>query len=157
METFSALPALCGGNPPVGSWVDSTQKDQWRRALMFSLICTWTNGLASDRDAGDLRHHRADYDVTVMMWYHFTKHNGVFLPIQDNSYNIAQSVQRLATTWNLIKLELFISFPYLGSVCIWSIWLCVHNHKRKHTGIFIAFANFCGRAIAFDGQCGTDC
>ena len=33
---------------------------------MFSLICTWINGWANNRDAGDLRPHRAHYDVTVM-------------------------------------------------------------------------------------------
>ena len=46
--------------------VDSPNKGQWRGALMFSLICAWTNGWASNRDAGDLRCHRAHYDVTVM-------------------------------------------------------------------------------------------
>ena len=30
-------------------------KDQWRGALMFSLICAWINGWVNDRDAGDLR------------------------------------------------------------------------------------------------------
>ena len=29
-------------------------------------ICAWTNGWANNRDAGDLRHHRAHYDVTVI-------------------------------------------------------------------------------------------
>ena len=33
-------------------------------ALMFSLICTWTNGCASNRGTGDLRRHRTRYDVT---------------------------------------------------------------------------------------------
>ena len=36
---------------------DSPHKGQWRRGLMFSLICVWTNGWANNRDAGD-------YDVT---------------------------------------------------------------------------------------------
>ena len=40
-------------------------KGQWRGALMFSLICAWINGWVNDRD-GDLRRHRARYDVTVM-------------------------------------------------------------------------------------------
>ena len=39
---------------------------QWRRALLFSLICAWTNGWANNRYAGDLTHHRAHYDVVVM-------------------------------------------------------------------------------------------
>ena len=42
-------------------WGESTG-DQWRGVLMFSLICTWTNGWANNQDAGDLRRHRAHYD-----------------------------------------------------------------------------------------------
>ena len=34
--------------------------------LMFSLIFAWTNDWVNNRDGGDLRHHRAHYDVTVM-------------------------------------------------------------------------------------------
>ena len=34
---------------------------------MFSLIRAWTNGWANNRDAEDLRRHRAHYDVTVVM------------------------------------------------------------------------------------------
>ena len=45
---------------------DFPHKGQWRGALKFSLICAWTNGWASNRDAGDLRRHRAHYDTTVM-------------------------------------------------------------------------------------------
>ena len=41
-------------------------KGQWRGALMCSLISAWKNGWVNNRDAGDLRHHRAYYDVTVM-------------------------------------------------------------------------------------------
>ena len=46
--------------------VNSHHKGQWRGALMFSLICAWTNGWVNIRDAGDLRCHRAHYDDTVM-------------------------------------------------------------------------------------------
>ena len=42
-------------------------KYQWRGALMFSLICVWTNGWVINRDAGDLRRHCAHYDVIVMI------------------------------------------------------------------------------------------
>ena len=33
---------------------------------MFSLICSWINGWVNNRKAGDLRRHRAHYDVIVM-------------------------------------------------------------------------------------------
>ena len=56
METFSALLAICAGNSPV----------QWRGALVLSLICTRIIGWANNGEAGDLRRHRAHYDVTVL-------------------------------------------------------------------------------------------
>ena len=46
----------------------SPHKGQWRGALMFSLICTRINGWVNNREAGDLRRHRAHYDVIVMGW-----------------------------------------------------------------------------------------
>ena len=52
--------------PRYWSPVDSPHKGHWRGDMMFSLISAWTNGRANNRDAGDLRHHRAHYDVTVM-------------------------------------------------------------------------------------------
>ena len=47
--------------------VNSSNKGQWRGALMFSLICTRINGWVNNREAGDLRRHRSHYDVTVMI------------------------------------------------------------------------------------------
>ena len=47
--------------------VASPYRGEWRGTLIFSLICAWTNGCANNRDAGDLRRHRAHYDVTVMV------------------------------------------------------------------------------------------
>ena len=44
METLSALLAICARNSPVPG--TSPQKDQWRGALMFSLICAWINGVS---------------------------------------------------------------------------------------------------------------
>ena len=34
---------------------------------MLYLICAWTIGWVNNREAGDLRRHRAHYDVTVML------------------------------------------------------------------------------------------
>ena len=46
--------------------VNSSHKGQWRRALMFSLICVWINDWVNNRETGDLRRYRAHYDVIVM-------------------------------------------------------------------------------------------
>ena len=49
--------------------VKSPHKGQWRGALSFSLICAWINGWVNNRKAGDLRRHRAHYDVSVMKMF----------------------------------------------------------------------------------------
>ena len=49
--------------------VNSPHKGQWCGALMFSLMRAWINGWVNNREAGDLRDHRAHYDVTVMCVY----------------------------------------------------------------------------------------
>ena len=64
METFSALLALCAGNSPVTG--EFPQKGQWRRALMFSLICAWMSGWVNNHKGGNLRCHCAHYEITVM-------------------------------------------------------------------------------------------
>ena len=46
--------------------VNSPHKGQWRGALMFTLICARLNGWVNNREAGDLRRHRAHYDVIGM-------------------------------------------------------------------------------------------
>ena len=54
---FRVTGPLCGEFP---------YKGQWRGALMLSLICARTNGWVNNREAGDLRRHRAHYDITLM-------------------------------------------------------------------------------------------
>ena len=82
METCSASLAFVRG---IHRWlrginrspVNSPHTDQWRGALMFSLICAWTNGWVNNQDAGDLRRHRFHYDVTVM-WCRIVIQCGMF-------------------------------------------------------------------------------
>ena len=50
--------------------LNSHHKGQWRGSLVFSWICTLAYGWINNRDAGDLRRHRAHYDVTVMQHEH---------------------------------------------------------------------------------------
>ena len=76
METFSALLAHCAGNSPITGEFPSQRPVT--SSLMFSLISAWTNGWVNNRNAGDLRHHRAHYDVTVMDNYISWRGMGVF-------------------------------------------------------------------------------
>ena len=64
METFSRYWPFVRGIHR--SPVNSPHKGQWRGALMFSLICAGIDGWVNTREAGDLRRHRAHYDVIVM-------------------------------------------------------------------------------------------
>ena len=46
-------------------WIPLTKASD-AEFLMFSLVWAWTNGWVNNRDTGDLRRHRAHYDVAVM-------------------------------------------------------------------------------------------
>ena len=48
------------------STVNSSQKDQWCGALMFSLLCLWINNWVNNHEDGDLWCYHAHYDVIVM-------------------------------------------------------------------------------------------
>ena len=44
--------------------MNSPHKGQWRRAMIFSLICAWTSDWVNSRDAGDLRR------LCALLWRH---------------------------------------------------------------------------------------
>ena len=64
METFSALLAICTGNSRVTGEFPSQRPVTRSFDVFFDLA--WINGLVNNREAVDLRHYRAHYDVTVM-------------------------------------------------------------------------------------------
>ena len=61
--------------------VNSPHKGQWCGALMFTLICARINGWVNNREAGDLRRHRAHYDVIVMLFLRIS--SGIIVAICD--------------------------------------------------------------------------
>ena len=65
MKTSSALLTLCAGNSPVTGEF-SSQRPVARGYGVF-LIGALTNDSVNNQNAGDLRRHRAHYDVTVMV------------------------------------------------------------------------------------------
>ena len=62
METFSTLLAICAGNSPVPGEFPAQRPVTRSFDVFFDLINDWVN----HREAGDLRRHRAHYDVIVM-------------------------------------------------------------------------------------------
>ena len=63
MVTFSALLALCAGNSPVTGEFPSQRPVTRSFEVFCALIKCWVN----NRAAGDLRRHRAHYDVIIML------------------------------------------------------------------------------------------
>ena len=65
METFSALLAICAGNSPVTGEFPTQRPMTQSFDVFFDLLLNkrWVN----NGEAGDLRRHRAHYDVTVMI------------------------------------------------------------------------------------------
>ena len=83
---------------PVNSPVNSPHKGQWHGTLMVSLICAWINGWGNNREADDLRCHRAHYDVTVMINFGWGYRNC------KNAHNI---INKIAVKYVLEKWESF--------------------------------------------------
>ena len=48
--------------------MNSPHNGQWRGALIYSLICAWINGWVNNCETVDLRRHRAQYEVTLMLF-----------------------------------------------------------------------------------------
>ena len=64
METFSALLAICVGNSPVTGEFPAQRPVTRSFDVFFDLRLN--EGWVNNREADDLRRHRAHYDVTVM-------------------------------------------------------------------------------------------
>ena len=125
METFSALLTLCEGNPPViGGF---PHQGQWRGALMFPLICAWTNGWTNNRDAGDLRRYRTHYDVTLMV-KSAVKQGFRFKLI--NSKRIERKVP-FWTIWLYFGHALLVFFTFLQNFTQWNWTIFVHDLQIK--------------------------
>ena len=110
---------------------------QWGTALILSLICAWTNSWANNRDAGDLRRHRTQYDVTVMI-----------TEITENSSSL-----RLRMSWN-ITLTGHQQAQRRSSSCI-----CFHNSEVimsamafQITGVSIICSTVCSGAYQRKSQ-----
>ena len=72
MESTNSMTIWERMEPPVESVSRHDDVIKWKHFprywpfVMFSLICVWINGWVNNGEAGDLRRHRAYYDVIVM-------------------------------------------------------------------------------------------
>ena len=95
-------------------WIPLT-KGQWRGALLFSLICAWTNGWENHRVAGDLRRYRAHYDVTQLKAYIDHSNNGAYSGQRSHLINVIPS----SICWSKIHFTIFVM------LCINNFFKCI--------------------------------
>ena len=67
MGTFSALLAICAGNLPLTG--EFLSQRQVTRSFDVFIDLSLKNCYVNNRETGNLRRHRAHYDVTVMLWF----------------------------------------------------------------------------------------
>ena len=98
--------------------VNSPHKGQRRGALMFSLICTWINCWVNNGETGDLRRHRAHYDVTVMKRTWIKLMVSQFIPNIVYTLIVFSNIIDFGPSWstyrklseNIVKVVLFIRY-----------------------------------------------
>ena len=88
--------------------VKSPHKGQWRRALMFSLICAWISSWINKPKAGNLRRCRAHYEIIIMNASQIIHFTCIYICQINNFINISPSF----STQSKMR-SLMISF-YLG-------------------------------------------
>ena len=107
--------------------VNSSHKGQWRGDLICSLICTWINGWVNNCEAGDLRRHRAHYDVTVMDNYKASYYDSklrfrIRFDYQKTSFKMSFKIH--PESWNLLQsggydLSLYFATSINQIFCCW--------------------------------------
>ena len=90
---------------------------------MFSLICAWIHAWVNNGEVGDLRRHRAHYDVTVMGLCHYC--SSVWLVAYTRHISFAEN-QPLCSVASVLRSMHFICFT--------------PNHNYIHG---LGFAVFC--------------
>ena len=110
METFSALLALCDGNPPATGEFLSQRPVTRSYDVFFDLrLNKW---LRLSIDAGDIRRHCANYDITVMISFPGTWHYRLL----DRSEPFGRATRSLAVSksWWRHQME---TFSALLAIC----------------------------------------
>ena len=128
METFSALLALCVGNSPVTGE---------RRALMFLWSATeWINCSVNNREAGDLRHHRTHYDVTVMICRGYKNNNFSHYALGYKPFVVHRVVEKILK-FNLDQS--FLLFLLFLFCCFWTrtLFLVFRQVRRYRVKVVI--------------------
>ena len=114
---------------------------------MFTLICAWINGWVNNRDAGDLRRHRAHYDVTVMIFSLFVSRCG---PSPADHWS--RTTAHVSGRW---------VWPQSGNFLLWSVFptpqfhWCGHRRAQARAGLYERGAGMGHRKVTMKRGCWT--
>ena len=98
--------------------------------LMFSLICAWINCWVNNGEAGDLRRHRAHYDVTVMSFGDLTNNSKTLTVLQ-----IGCLISRNLNV--MIVLSLCCTLPRYWHICMtFYLWWVRHQMCKNLPTLF---------------------
>ena len=106
--------------------VHSLPNGQWRGTLMFSFIYAWISGWINTRDTGNLIHHRAHYDDTVI--------SIMYTPADENSNAISQYDAILQA----IHMDEFVEKIYIRGTKIKKLlcWKLLQDQHRRAMKLF---------------------
>ena len=95
-------------------WIPLTKASDAELCLMLSLIYASANGWANNWDAGDLRRHRANYDVIIMIhecykYIAFNQEETTFLVANDAEKPVFCRSSHLRRTRGHIRLKYLIA------------------------------------------------
>ena len=125
MEIFSALLALFVEISPVtGQFPVQRPVTQ---SFDVSLVCAWINGWVNNHEAGDLKRHRAHYDVTVIIFH----------------WIIFHWVNDIMQIWWIFAGSSKFSYLYCDEhdfFTIWSIPQILTHSNMKYVGFKLALA-----------------
>ena len=131
--------------------VNSPHEGQWRGALMFSFICAWINGWINNRKAGDLRRHRAHYDVILMicpqLWLGFHLACGLMLNGLMSTYPLPLKLP--SSKWQLFN---FSQDPNRNDIVRFAKCVSHTAHSRPQFSPFAQLQNVCiTRCVMYHG------
>ena len=101
------------------SLVNSPQTDWWHNALMFSLICTWTNSWVNNWNTGDFRCYWTNYDVTVMT------------PLKQSQHWFNSGLGAIITWANVDQIYI-AWWHHLATISQRNLWHWQNHEKNNH-------------------------
>ena len=163
-----ALLALCAGNSPL----NYLHKDQWRGALMYTLICTWINGWVNNREVCELRLHRAHNDVTVMVRVTFPSTIRLTSPIKVFCLDALRPFRTIQ--WSIAvechltanhqicnrNISVLACLPVIPTIPVTKETIRCNNHlvvMQSHESHVRIIAYVCGESFASLGGNGLSC